>query len=175
MKLLNSAPRGLWSCYGNEFRNVTFCWQWQVVPMRAWLTAISLSDGLTPITAEPKYIDSVLSPPQNDLQRETVLILQLFTLLFSSYLISSIPFSKKKKKNHLPLQSVPLISVNYRSKIRQASQWAEQKNEMYNQQSFKRSQRLLWLPLLGTDKLSELLCCCPLKKKPHQEDGEQAE
>lgn len=69
-------PGGVLSCYGNEFINLTFCWQRQVVSVRAWLAAIGLPDGLTPITAEPKFIDFVLALPWDDLlKRETVLIL----------------------------------------------------------------------------------------------------
>lgn len=93
-------PGGVLSCYGNDFRNVTFCWQGQVVPVRVCLTAVGLPDGLTPITDESKFIDFDLShPPADLLNSETVTILFFFspTLQVIPDLFCLFPFLK----NHL--------------------------------------------------------------------------
>lgn len=125
-------PGGVLSCYGNEFINLTFCWQRQVVSVRAWLAAISLPDGLTPITAEPKFIDFALALPWDDLlKRETVLIFLLFPPYPSIHPWSLLFISFCNK-------SAPLISANYRLKIREVSQWAEQKSKAYKQQILDR-------------------------------------
>lgn len=87
--------------------------------MRICLTAIGLPDGLTPITDESKFIDFALShPPADLLNSETVTILFFFspTLQVIPDLFCLFPFLKK---------SPPLISANYRLKIREVSQLVE--------------------------------------------------
>lgn len=76
------------------------------------LTAMGLPDGLTPITAEPNFIDFALSPLQDDLLQRGMLPVLFFPLIPFVY------FLKKKKKS---LQSASLISANYRLQIRQVN------------------------------------------------------
>lgn len=87
--------------------------------MRACLTATGLSDGLTPITDESKFIDFALSSLLDDLLNwETVTILFFFSPILQVIPdpFCLFPFLKK---------SPTLMSANYRFKIREVSQLVE--------------------------------------------------
>lgn len=110
-----------------------------------WLPSVCLMDWLPFCWAKIYRFYSFSSsewPPEGDCADSP-----FFTLLSNCpptvqlfNLICSISFSRKKQKQlqkKNPAISISSLNLCYRSKIRQVSQWAEQKSEMYNQQSFK--------------------------------------
>lgn len=85
------------------------------LPVKAWRTSIGLPDGLTPIIAEPKFIDYAL---RMTFLRGRLCRIFTFSPCPSAHLWSLLFISFSKK-------SSPLISANYRLKIMEVSQWAE--------------------------------------------------